>query len=105
MKVLLICGLVLAGAFLAEAASGRELCGLSDDEIKGVLSCMTDSAPPEVKPKALEMLGEKGDKAVELIKAKCETDMDFGEMISTVFSETVATGIKAAYAQCKPASS
>ncbi|XP_037567656.1 uncharacterized protein LOC119448410 [Dermacentor silvarum] len=104
MKVLLICGLVLAGAFLAEADGGRELCGLGNDEIKKVLSCMADSAPAEVKPKALEILGEKGDNAAVLIKAKCETDMDFGEMISTVFSETVATGIKAAYNQCKPAS-
>ncbi|KAL1486035.1 hypothetical protein MTO96_047127 [Rhipicephalus appendiculatus] len=92
MKVLLICGLVLAGAFLADAAGGRELCGLSNDEIKGV------------KSRALEIIGERGDKAADLIKTKCEADVDFGELISTVFSETVANGIKAAYAQCKPAS-
>uniref|UniRef100_A0A131YVG4 Microplusin n=1 Tax=Rhipicephalus appendiculatus TaxID=34631 RepID=A0A131YVG4_RHIAP len=104
MKVLLICGLVLAGAFFADAAGGRELCGLSNDEIKGVLSCMAERAPPQVKSRALEIIGERGDKAADLIKTKCEADVDFGELISTVFSETVANGIKAAYAQCKPAS-
>ncbi|KAL1429229.1 hypothetical protein MTO96_016558 [Rhipicephalus appendiculatus] len=53
MKVLLVCGLILAGALFAEAANGRELCGLSNDKIKQVLSCMAQHAPPQVKTKAL----------------------------------------------------
>ncbi|XP_065292402.1 uncharacterized protein [Dermacentor albipictus] len=104
MKVLLVCGLVLVGAFLAEAAGGRELCGLSHGDIKGVLRCMAEHAPPEVKTKALEVLGEKGDNVAEIIKAKCETDVDFASLISTVFSEHVAAAIKTAYNHCKPAS-
>ncbi|KAL1429228.1 hypothetical protein MTO96_016557 [Rhipicephalus appendiculatus] len=92
MKVLLVCGLVLIGAFFANAEGGKELCGLSHDDIKGV------------KTKALEILGEKGDNVAEIIKAKCETDVDFASLISTVFSEHVATAIKAAYNHCKPAS-
>ncbi|KAH7983825.1 uncharacterized protein LOC119386878 [Rhipicephalus sanguineus] len=104
MKVLLVCGLVLVGAFFANAEGGRELCGLSHGDIKGVLSCMAEHAPPEVKTKALEVLGEKGDNVAEIIKAKCESDVDFASLISTVFSEHVATAIKAAYNHCKPAS-
>ncbi|KAH7968716.1 hypothetical protein HPB52_010797 [Rhipicephalus sanguineus] len=96
MKVLLICGLVLVGAFLADAAGGKELCESSEVN-SGRAS---DPAPAcervgDVKPRALEILGERGDKAADLIKTKCEADVDF---------ETVANGIKAAYAQCKPAS-
>ncbi|KAL3173295.1 hypothetical protein MRX96_012418 [Rhipicephalus microplus] len=49
MKVLLICGLVLAGAFLAEAEGGRELCGMTHEGIKGVLKCMAAQAPPQEK--------------------------------------------------------
>ncbi|XP_075551383.1 uncharacterized protein LOC142584931 [Dermacentor variabilis] len=104
MKVLLVCCLAVAGACLAEAAGGKELCGLTNDEVKGVLSCMAEYAPPQVKPKALEILAEKGDNVAEIIKAKCQSDVDFGALITTVFSERVANGIKAAYAQCKPSS-
>ncbi|XP_037510093.1 uncharacterized protein LOC119386887 [Rhipicephalus sanguineus] len=104
MKVLLVCGLILAGACFAEAASGRELCGLSNDKIKQVLSCMAQHAPPQVKTKASEILVEKGDSIAEIIKAKCQTNVDFGALVSTVFSEQVANGIKAAYAKCKQSS-
>ncbi|KAL3173294.1 hypothetical protein MRX96_012417 [Rhipicephalus microplus] len=92
MNVMLVYGLVLVGAFYANAQGGKELCGLDHDGIKGV------------KTKALEILGEKGDSVAEIIKTKCETDVDFGSLISTVFSERVAAGIKAAYNNCKPAS-
>ncbi|KAH6945555.1 hypothetical protein HPB50_008931 [Hyalomma asiaticum] len=47
MKVLLLCALVLAGAFLAEAAGGKELCGMSHDGIKDVLKCMAEHAPSQ----------------------------------------------------------
>ncbi|KAH7983826.1 uncharacterized protein LOC119386870 [Rhipicephalus sanguineus] len=103
MKVLLLCGLVLAGAFLAEAAGGKELCGMSHEGIKDVLKCMAEHAPPQVKEKALGLIAEKGDQAAEIIKSKCESDVDFGEMVSVVFSEKVAEAIKEAYHHCKPA--
>ncbi|KAL3173293.1 hypothetical protein MRX96_012417 [Rhipicephalus microplus] len=104
MNVMLVYGLVLVGAFYANAQGGKELCGLDHDGIKGVLRCMAEHAPAQVKTKALEILGEKGDSVAEIIKTKCETDVDFGSLISTVFSERVAAGIKAAYNNCKPAS-
>ncbi|KAL3173292.1 hypothetical protein MRX96_012416 [Rhipicephalus microplus] len=104
MKVLLLCGLFLAGAFVGEAAGGKELCALSKDKIKEVLKCMVDHAPAQVKSKALEILTEKGDHAAELIKKKCESDADFGVLLTTVFSEKVANAVKTAYGHCKPAS-
>uniref|UniRef100_A0A6G5A615 Putative microplusin n=1 Tax=Rhipicephalus microplus TaxID=6941 RepID=A0A6G5A615_RHIMP len=102
MKVLLICGLVLAGAFLAEAEGGRELCGMTHEGIKGVLKCMAAQAPPQMKEKALGLIAEKGDQAAEIIKSKCESEVDFGQMVSLVFSEKVAEAIKEAYRRCKP---
>ncbi|XP_050052538.1 uncharacterized protein [Dermacentor andersoni] len=104
MKVLLLCGLVLAGAFIAEAADGKELCGMSHDGIKDVMKCMAEHAPPQMKEKAFEIIGEKGDHMAETIKKQCESGVDFGEMVSAVFSERVAEGIKAAYRQCVPPS-
>ncbi|KAL1429230.1 hypothetical protein MTO96_016559 [Rhipicephalus appendiculatus] len=104
MKVLLLCGLILAGAFVAEAAGGREICSLSNDKIKEVLKCMADHAPAQVKPKALEIIAEKGDRAAELVKKKCESDVDFGVLLTTVFSDKVASAVKTAYGHCKPAS-
>ncbi|KAH6945554.1 hypothetical protein HPB50_008930 [Hyalomma asiaticum] len=77
MNVVLLCGIVLAGAVFAEAASGRELCGLTNDKIKQVLDCMVQHAPPQVRAKALELFGEKGDSIAAIIKAKCQSDVDF----------------------------
>ncbi|XP_049515942.1 uncharacterized protein LOC119436787 isoform X4 [Dermacentor silvarum] len=102
MKVLLLCGLVLAGAIIAEAAGGKELCDMSSDGIKDVMKCMAEHAPPQMKEKAFELIGEKGDHIAETIKSKCDSGVDFGEMVSIIFSEKVAEGIKAAYRQCVP---
>ncbi|KAL1429224.1 hypothetical protein MTO96_016554 [Rhipicephalus appendiculatus] len=98
MKVLLLCGLILAGAFLAEAAGGRELCGKSNDEIKAVLKCMGE----HLKGKAAAIINSKGDNLAELVQKQCDADIDFVELLEAVFSGDEAEAIKKAYRECKP---
>ncbi|KAL1429223.1 hypothetical protein MTO96_016554 [Rhipicephalus appendiculatus] len=102
MKVLLLCGLILAGAFLAEAAGGRELCGKSNDEIKAVLKCMGEHVPAELKGKAAAIINSKGDNLAELVQKQCDADIDFVELLEAVFSGDEAEAIKKAYRECKP---
>ncbi|KAL3173296.1 hypothetical protein MRX96_012419 [Rhipicephalus microplus] len=49
MKILLLCGMILAGALFAEAATGRELCSLTNQEFKKLLKCMGDHVHPELQ--------------------------------------------------------
>ncbi|KAK8777061.1 hypothetical protein V5799_029592 [Amblyomma americanum] len=100
MKVLLVCGLVLAGAFFVKA--GQELCGLDHDQIKATLKCMGEHVNSELKGKASEIIHSQSDNLAELVKRQCEAEVDFGELLKTVFSEEEAEAIKEAYKKCKP---
>ncbi|KAH6945557.1 hypothetical protein HPB50_008933 [Hyalomma asiaticum] len=93
MKVLILCGLLLAGALLADAG-GQELCGLDQEQIKKVLTCMGDHVNSELKGKAKEIIHSQGDNLAQLVKRQCEAEVDF---------EEEAEAIKKAYSECKPA--
>ncbi|XP_075551435.1 uncharacterized protein LOC142584950 [Dermacentor variabilis] len=105
MKVLLLCGVILAGAFLAEAAGGSELCSLSNEEFKVFLKCMGDHVNQEFKATVKEVIGDKTDRAYDIFKKQCEAGVDFGAVLTTVFSDQVASSVRSAYAQCKPVQS
>ncbi|XP_075735505.1 uncharacterized protein LOC142776183 [Rhipicephalus microplus] len=102
MKLLILCGLLLAGALLAEAG-GQELCALDHDQIKKVLSCMGEHVNSELKGKAKEIITSQGDNLAELVKRQCEAEVDFLELLKTAFSEEEADAIKKAYGECKNA--
>ncbi|KAL1429225.1 hypothetical protein MTO96_016555 [Rhipicephalus appendiculatus] len=102
MKVLLLCGMILAGAFLAEAATGSELCSLTNEEFKELLKCMGDRVNPEFKETVKQVIGGKTDKVYEIFKKQCEAGVDFGALLTSVFSENVAVSVRSAYAACKP---
>ncbi|XP_065293206.1 antimicrobial peptide microplusin-like [Dermacentor albipictus] len=103
MKVLFLCGLVLVGALLVDAGS-QELCALSPEEIKKVLTCMGDHVNSELKGKAKEIIHSQGDNLAQLVKRQCEAEVDFLELLKTAFSDEEAEAIKKAYGECKPAS-
>ncbi|XP_037559707.1 uncharacterized protein LOC119436788 [Dermacentor silvarum] len=105
MKVLLLCGVILAGALFAEAAGGSELCSLSNEDFKVFLKCMGDHVDPEFKATVKEVIGDKTDSVYAIFKKQCEAQVDFGALLTTVFSDRVAGSVRSAYAHCKPVQS
>ncbi|XP_075737618.1 uncharacterized protein LOC142777189 [Rhipicephalus microplus] len=102
MKILLLCGMILAGALFAKAATGRELCSLTNQEFKKLLKCMGDHVHPEFQETVRQVIGGNTDKVHEILKKQCEARVDFGTLLTSVFSENVALSVRSAYAACKP---
>ncbi|XP_077531616.1 uncharacterized protein LOC144144004 [Haemaphysalis longicornis] len=100
MKVLLLCGLILAAAMYVQG--GHEICELSHEQITVMLKCMADHVPAEHKEKALDLVHSQADNIAELVKKQCEAGVDFGEVMKKLLSEEEGAAVRKAYTECHP---
>ncbi|XP_077560144.1 antimicrobial peptide microplusin-like [Haemaphysalis longicornis] len=98
MKVLFLCGLIMAAAMFVEA--GHEICEKDHDQVKALLTCMAEHVPAEVKEKAMDIIHKQGDNAAEFVKKQCEVGVDFVEVLKKVLTEEEAAAIRKAYKDC-----
>uniref|UniRef100_A0A023FSR6 Putative antimicrobial peptide microplusin n=1 Tax=Amblyomma cajennense TaxID=34607 RepID=A0A023FSR6_AMBCJ len=99
MKVLLVCALVVAGAFIVKA--NHELCALNDDQISELVKCMGDHLSAEIKGKARELIQKHGNNVAEILKKQCDANVDFAEKLKSIATPEEAEAVKKAYGECK----